>query len=223
METKRNGRTMIEHKDLITTVNRAITEAVSRKSRLPPEAATIRGMTSPKIRHLLNNLCAMPNTVYVEMGLYKGATFVAALAGNEDTVKTAYGIDNWSLFPSHLPRERFWEHHAKYLSAFGSRLHIHDTSLFDISPDAIAEPVTIFYYDADHIHTHKAVLKFLPRLADPCIIILDDWSRPEIRNDWEKIKAEVTVHKEWELYSYVKDDLDHWWCGLFLAVITKKQ
>ena len=54
------------------------------------------GMSSTAQRHLLNNLCSAWNTRYLEIGVWEGSTFVAALAGNEYNVKSSLGIDYWA-------------------------------------------------------------------------------------------------------------------------------
>lgn len=43
-------------------------------------------MSSPKVRHLLNNLCSLPSTSYLEIGTWKGSTWISALFQNQKSV-----------------------------------------------------------------------------------------------------------------------------------------
>src|SRR6266487_3730741 len=56
----------------------------------------IQGFCGRKHRLFLNNLLrALPNPRYLEIGLFKGATFCAALWHNK---VAAVGVDNWSEY-----------------------------------------------------------------------------------------------------------------------------
>src|SRR4051812_30601409 len=68
--------------DLVAHVKRAISEADEGRSRISPAALAIEGMSSPKVRHLLNNLCAFDACRYLEVGSYKGSTLCAAMSNN---------------------------------------------------------------------------------------------------------------------------------------------
>ena len=61
-------------------------------SKLTQDVIDIKGLTSKKVRCFLNNICNKENTVYLEVGSYKGATFFSALYGNH---ANAIAIDNW--------------------------------------------------------------------------------------------------------------------------------
>ena len=47
------------------------------KSKLDRAAFQARGFTSPKVRHLLNNLGSLDGLDYLEVGVHRGAMFVA--------------------------------------------------------------------------------------------------------------------------------------------------
>ena len=52
----------------------------------------IAGLTSAKVKHFLNNLCNADDVRYLEVGVFQGATFSAAIEGNSIT---AHALDNW--------------------------------------------------------------------------------------------------------------------------------
>src|SRR5210317_616611 len=60
-------------------------------------ASDVPGMTSPKVRALLNAVVGLaPGWKHLEVGTHMGATFISAMLGNMD----AYGVsyDNFSQF-----------------------------------------------------------------------------------------------------------------------------
>ena len=64
---------------LIAHVCMSIERAEKHLSRLYEDVLQIDGMSSAKVRHFLNNLCSKPNTHYLEIGVWKGSTFLASL------------------------------------------------------------------------------------------------------------------------------------------------
>ncbi len=213
---------------LVERVQKAIDDAKEHKSRLPKATMDVRGWISPKIRHLLNNLCSAPDTVYLEAGLWQGASLISALAGNEDTVKAAYGIDNWRNCPKgRSMKGRFDTHVRRHLGETVPNLTVFDADCLKMPVAKIKEPATIFYYDADHYATDRGTMRFFERLASPCVLLLDDWyNHQPIRKHWRKAEAEgeMEVVQEWELPTKNKlGDLDLWWIGLYVAVLQRKR
>ncbi len=210
-------------------VTRSIAKAWKHESQLPPETLEIVGRTSPKIRHLLNNLCSLPNTVYLEAGSWFGASFISALAGNENTVKAAVAIDNWCArggvpAAGYSECERMFDaHRTQFLAAYGDRQIKINQDLSTV--DSLPVTPTVFYYDADHGRTREGVLQFFPILADPCIVCLDDWSFPHVRSGWMQAisESEWVIVKEWDMPTKRPKDTDLWWEGFYVAVITRGQ
>ena len=81
---------------LIEHVLSSIEKAKAHSSRLTEEVLTLDGMSSPKVRHFLNNLCSLPNATYLEVGCYRGSTWLASLFNNQDTMHFAYAVDDWA-------------------------------------------------------------------------------------------------------------------------------
>src|ERR1043165_6553342 len=63
----------------------------------------LTGLSSPKIWHLLNNLCAEADG-YLEIGTYMGARLMAALYGNN---VSATAVDNFCMKPK--TRDHFFQ------------------------------------------------------------------------------------------------------------------
>ena len=107
-----------EQQDIVNHVKKSITLASEEKSNINKPILQMKGMSSPKVRHLLNNLCTLPNCNYLEIGLWKGSTFMSALSNNDSSINSAIGIDNWSKIVG-SPRDAFFQNIQK-LSNIGS-------------------------------------------------------------------------------------------------------
>ena len=217
----------MEYEKVIAKVQAAIDAAWQHQSGLPEFARKVPGLISDKQRHLLHNLCSAPGTVYLEAGLWQGASLIAALAGNERQVQKAYAIDDWYYCSSGRgAKELFDRHVSTHLGGYGERLRVFDENLFDFDPSRLTDLATVFYYDADHLRTGEGVLHFADVLSDPCIIVLDDWDHPAhgVQAQWRTAVREgpLSIVQEWELPSRHKADLALWWCGVYVAVIERK-
>jgi hypothetical protein len=85
---------------LVTAVERSLMQTQLGISKLEKSIFFLNGMSSPKVRHFLNNLCELPDTRYLEIGSWRGSTIISALYHNHTTVSEAIGIDNFSEFHS---------------------------------------------------------------------------------------------------------------------------
>jgi hypothetical protein len=214
---------------LIQHIEQSIAKAWEHESRLPPETLEIGGRISPKIRHLLNNLCSLPDTVFLEVGSWRGASFVSALAGNDDTVQWGCAIDSWCKRggepePGYGANERmFDEAVARFLGAYGERLHKIKQDLFTIA--SLPMVPTIFYYDADHTQTEAGTRHFFDMIADTCIVCLDDWSWDYVQAGWREALRESDrfVVREWELPTGKSKDTHLWWEGFYVCVLERKR
>jgi hypothetical protein len=84
--------------DLVKHLEKCILLSKLGVSNLNKDIFYLDGMSSPKVRMLLNNLCDRPNTRYLEIGLWKGSTLVSALYNNAKHIDLAIAIDNFSQF-----------------------------------------------------------------------------------------------------------------------------
>lgn len=83
---------------LVDHVSWSIREAEGERSKLPPEILTLEGMSSDRVCHFLNNVCSTKGCRYLEIGVWKGATFISALHGNGSAITRAVAIDDFSQF-----------------------------------------------------------------------------------------------------------------------------
>jgi hypothetical protein len=73
-------------------VKASLEMADNERSKLSERERDLYGLSSVRLKCLINNLCAAEKSNYLEIGAYKGATLISAVRGND--VK-AVGIDNF--------------------------------------------------------------------------------------------------------------------------------
>lgn len=179
-------------------------------------ALSVEGMTSPKIKAFLNILNKKLHICkYLEIGLYKGATFISAIEGNSGTF--AVGCDNWSQFKG--PKSTFFENLENCPG--GAYTTIYDIDCFSQKfKDKIAHlKFDVVFYDGDHSFESQtmAVELFKEVMNDSAILIVDDWhkwgdkpTRQAIKDNKLKIEAEWILPKS-----------KGYWEGVGVFVLTK--
>lgn len=165
---------------LIRHVEDSIDDAFNNKSQLTSDILGIDGMSGNKTRHLYNNICNLENSTYLEVGTWKGSSFVSALYENNNT----YGIciDNWSEFGG--PRESFYENRDKYLNPDNTK--ILDKSCWDVTEsDLDGRTIDIYLYDGAHNYEEqkKAITYYQQFFSEYVVIMVDDWTC-----DWVRVR-----------------------------------
>ncbi len=188
--------------NLKTIVEESISKAERLESKLPPEIFNLRGFSTPKIRHLLNNLCSYGNCRYLEIGVWAGSTLLPALWKNG---VRSQAIDNYSQFG---PQEAGFDAQkmalellTKHKEEIG-RQGIWGGDCLKL-PDEVIKPANVFLYDGAHDEetTYKAIVKYGKRCARPFILLVDDIEL-EGSFAWagaQKAFNDFTIHKAWEL------------------------
>jgi hypothetical protein len=205
----------------IASIERAINRAKMEQSNLTPEVLASEGMSSPKIRHLYNNLGALA-TGYVEIGTWKGASFISTLYGND--LKQSGSIDNFSEFnPDGTVQQIFHDNLKNFLSKdWEGFLWDNDCWAFEklpFKPD-------LYLFDGGHsFEDHKkAVTHFFPMMADRFIFVVDDYSHPDFHAvkegtlaGLEEVQDKYKVVKDWELWEEGEGSVRFWnGIGIFL-------
>jgi hypothetical protein len=203
---------MIEH------VIRSINNAENHQSKLDQNVLNIDGMSSPKIRHFLNNIVDMPNAKYLEVGTWKGSTLCSALYNNSPNFAVA--IDNFSEFSG--PRAELRNNVSNYVRC---NLTFYDQDCFKFDKSLLSDKVNIYLYDGNHSREshERALTYFIDVLDDTFIYICDDWNFPEVPLGTQDAfdKLNLTIEKAWVLPANHNGDTKNWWNGFYVAVIRK--
>lgn len=217
-----NNYLSVKEKSLIKHVQSSIYSADRGHSKINEKILNIEGFSSSKIRHLLNNLCNFHNVNYLEIGCWKGSTFISSLYQNKVSIASAIAIDNWSEFDG--PYLEFQANCDEFISNVNYKFYSHNC--FDLNPKKfIKDKINIYFYDGGHTHQDhaNAFLFFNKVLADPFIAIVDDWSWTDVRSGtfeaFEKLGYQVLY--EVSLPADFNLDTAKWWNGLYIAVIRK--
>lgn len=209
--------------ELISRVKTSVYHAHIGKSRLTGDILSLEGMSSNLVRHFLNNLCSFRTTNYLEIGCWKGSTFISALYGNNNSVNSAVTIDDWSDFGG--PRYEFHSNVNKYISNVPHKILESDCFRTDLS--VFQYPINVYFYDGDHTEEaqEKAFTYFNPIFADTFIAIVDDWNAEEVRKGTSSAfkKLNYKILFEEQFFTTKNGDTNSWWNGLYIAVIDKNK
>ena len=153
-------------------IQKAISDADNLKSKITEEAMSqFEGLSSPRVRHLLNNLASQAKS-YLEVGVYLGGTLRAAMYGNSLYVAA---VDNFSMDPG--ARDKFKE------NTKGLEFDFFDEDSFSMDITKIKKPIEVLFFDGNHSveSQYKAVHYYLPILADEYVFVVDDWDMNKVR------------------------------------------
>lgn len=200
-------------------------------SKLPMEILNIQGMSSYKVRHLLNNICRIPNCNYVEVGTYEGSTFCSSIYQNNIN---ATCIDVWHREQGSLSKSKFFDNISKLIlknDQMQSTYKIIDKDYFSLDLSEISNhgTIDIFFYDGPHSKedTEKAIIKFWPLLKDTSILIIDDWDDIDVHAGGilalDIFKKDII--QTWQLPGDPNRAFNHhsqwWWNGILICLINK--
>jgi precorrin-6B methylase 2 len=188
--------------------------------------SNLGGMSTKEVRILLNSL-VKEDTNYLEIGLYKGSTFISALF--ENNPKNAYAIDSYKQFEN--------ESGDDILKAFLKNCESYKISNFTlIRNDAFnltneqkqdIKDINLYFYDGGHSYRdhYMALRYYYENLNKIFILIVDDWIHPdaEYGTNFAIENLKLKVHKQWILgkSQHVKSSELNWHNGLYIAVLEK--
>ena len=202
-------------KSLIEFIENAIQKAEAEQSKLTKAAFEAPGFTSPKIRHLLNNLGELPETHYLEIGVHKGATFVATNFKNNPLSSIA--VDNWSEFAEDgETKKEFMKHTSELLTPGSYKFYEQDS--FSLTKEELPHPVNFYLYDGCHSYeSHLKALTYLyPMLDDTFLFLVDDWNWPDPKRGTRQAIQDL------KLKTLFERELDQgWWNGLLVSLLKK--
>jgi hypothetical protein len=205
---------LAEHAD------RSIARALAGRSKLTEEVLTLSGLSSPTVRHLLNNLCDFPSANYLEIGTWTGSTLISASFRNAGRFTT---VDDFSLSPP--TREVF----RKVLDRFkdSCRVDCHDADCW--SPALLRRlprNVNVYCYDGPHGYEdqYRAFARYNKVLAREFVAVVDDWNwwpvRKATRDAFAFLGYRTLFEREYRTTRFMREQ---WWNGIYVAVVRKKR
>ena len=202
----------------------------------PSAYYNVPGLSSARVRHFLNNLCSQEGAVYLEVGVYAGSTFCAAIQNND--MVAAYANDNWSQ-PNLQPAREGIEVplYDVNVNTFVQNLQENittDSLEFDVQvlngdssklgKKDFKHDVNIIFYDGDN--SEKKMLEFFRNMleytANVFTLVIDD---ANIEDNVRITKTWVEEHGIKILYEREllndQEDVNMWWNGLYVLVLAK--
>lgn len=164
---------------LVHHVKKSIEHAMHNCSKLSSDILDMEGMSGFKNRHLYNNLCSLGYLTYVEVGTWKGSSFLSAMYHNN---VEGICIDNWSEFGG--PKNEFLSNVGLHLTK--ENIRIIDKDCWSITSEDLPKPIDIYLYDGPHTFEdhRKAITHYSKFFSEYVIIIIDDWMC-----DWADVKS----------------------------------
>jgi hypothetical protein len=217
-------RSYLLSKKYIERVEAALNAANTGTTKLTESEFALEGMSSKKNRIFLNELIKGGDK-YLEIGVWRGSTFVAALFKNKP--EYAIAIDNFSQFdPNGNNLEKF---KRAMIERNITDFTLLNTDCFNVAPNLqdyiLNKNFNVYFYDGGHTEQdqYAALFYYYLTLANDFIFIVDDWNWEPSRVGTRRAFADLglKVHKEWELFNEGGGNKDAWWNGLYIAVCEK--
>jgi hypothetical protein len=201
-------------------------KTLTMNTKLPQSILDLEGMSSHKIRILLNNLCENIEGTYLEIGSWAGSTACSALFGNK---VTSTCIDNWSEFGG--PKDAFLQ-------------NIEDVKSSDINFTFIEQDFrkvdynkigkfNVYMFDGPHSEQdqYDGVAIAQPALDDTYILIVDDYNGHNVRAGTERAIKDLNLNVIASIDIMTRSNNGHpiishqhsdWHNGYFIALVSKK-
>lgn len=208
----------------IDDIKGAIGEAFTESRDLFP-IDSVRHLTGNRNRHFLNAIASRADH-YLEVGVYCGASFSAAIYKNQN-LKMAIAIDSWAenFGGGAEPKKEFFEAMDKYLPPnFNWQLYQQncwDVTELPVKPD-------VFYYDGAHDEKsqERALTHFGKMCADQFVYICDDYNPysphwQQVVRGTKKGLSGFNVLWEAEIIS-TGDSRPDWWNGMYVGLLSQK-
>lgn len=209
---------------LVENVIKSIDDSANQKDY------DLSGLSSNRVRTLLNSICSDSTVKYLEVGAYLGSTFCAAIENNSIE---AYAVDNWSTanlkpyknkltFIETASIDKFKENIINTNSNCVVKI-VNKNCLFASTED-VPSKINCVFYDGDHeYHQQLASLNAINNLVDNTfILILDDANFEGVVSSANKFieQNKYTVLFERKILNDIEDET-MWWNGLYILVLQK--
>ena len=211
---------------LVAKVVTALQRAIASDGKLPAEVLGIQGMSGRKYRLFINNLIESINDArYLEVGVLAGSTLCSAIHGNK---VRAVAIDNWSQFGA--PSAQFLANLSRFKTA-DARVSFLESDFRAVDFGALGR-FNVYLFDGPHDFKDQrdGVVLALPALDHHCVLIVDDWNWPQVRQGtFAAIReAGMTIDYMAEIRTSLDDKhapvsglQSDWHNGYFIAAVSK--
>jgi len=209
-------------------VNTAVAKSILGMGKLPSSILSLEGMSSHGNRLLLNNLCEMGGN-FLEIGSWKGSTFISALYKNPMCKGTS--IDNHQEF-----KDCEFRTSAEELEANCKFNLVNSESYKLITADCFKDSITlpnlydIYFYDGYHSYEdqYKAIKHYYTALKPIFYFICDDYSIDRVEKGTKDAFRDMNIQviTDYKLFGnqlIPSSTKRGFWNGIYVALCVKKE
>ena len=188
----------------------------------------VRGLSSPRVCNFLNQLVRHmdPHECYLEVGTWQGLTLLSAAYGNFG--RTCIGCDKFRVWGRHtglgVRARRALERNVQRHRGRTADVLFHHTNSERLFAEArISSPVGVYFYDGDHSHrgTRDGITSATPFLSEKCVVLVDDWNDPVIRQATAAGLRDADLRVLWQRELSGDHTRQGWWNGLGVFFVEK--
>ena len=213
----------------VNIVLNAIYNSGISKSNFDDKTFDIDGLSSHRVRHLLNSICSHSEIKYLEIGSHLGSTFCAAIQNNDIE---AYAVDNWettNIQPHKNNKNLEISSYEKLKCNIKrykgkSKVRIINANCKNLVSQDFKSKINFVFYDGNHdYNVQLESLEVIKNLVeDTFILILDDANFDGVvesaDNFIQRNKYKILFDRK--IINSVEDD-KLWWNGLYILIIQK--
>jgi hypothetical protein len=194
-----------------------VTFANGDDTKLTQKALTLEGMSSKKVRNLLNKCVSYPDSKYLEIGVWNGSTLYSALCGNNPEYVVA--IDNFSEFGGQ--KQKFLNN----MSDIDVPFEFIDQDCFSVDKSQFKDKFNVYFYDGRHqaIDQEMALTYYYDVMEDTFLYICDDYNWSYVQDGTKSgvEKCNLKIIEEQTLLCDKCGDASSWWNGIWIALLQK--
>ena len=198
-------------------------DAIDGNSKITDDVIAISGMSSPKNRHIMNNIGSLEGANYLEIGCYRGSTAISTLFQNNLSNHTL--VENWKLDYEGTVRQDLFKYFNDIL---GYEPNVIEEDCFSFNPlDKGIKDIDIYFYDGEHEFEdqYKALTHYYDSLSDNFILVVDDTNYPPVLQGTfkaiEDLNLKINFHRT--MHATHNGDVFNFWNGLYIAVLSKNK
>jgi hypothetical protein len=212
-------------------VNKAVAHGTLHTPLLPKELLDLEGMSSWSIRIMLNSLFSqLPHSTYLEIGSWKGSTFISALYKNQTVNATSIDFQQEYINnPALISTPEVLKNNCARFLTNGEKYELIVDDCFKYKPPT-DKKYNVYLFDGPHtyLEQYNAIKHYYDNLDSVFVYICDDYNTPGVEKGTQDALREldievITEHKMYGCQSFPGHTTTGWWNGYYIAVCAKRK
>ena len=208
-------------------MNTSVAKSILGMGKLPQSVLALEGMSSHGNRLLLNNLCELEGK-YLEIGSWKGSTFISALYNNPECKGTS--IDNHQEFKNSIFKTSAeeLERNCKTNLVNNEKYNLITADCFSDELN-LTDKYDIYFYDGFHSYEdqYRAIKNYYNNLNTFFFYVCDDYSIDRVEKGTKDAFRDMNIQviTEYKLFGnqMIESSTKRgFWNGIYAALCVKK-